>query len=121
MPSQSLTNVTLASVRFLDSIPRKFRGRETSAVRPRDGAATAQFHFLERPAMLLSQVSALEAHYGLKSDIALSPKSAMNRHRRFKSHRRDTKEKAARRQLLNSNQVIMDQAAINAGFDFRRS
>jgi hypothetical protein len=30
------------------------------------------------------------------------------------------KEKAARRRLLNSNLMIADQAAINAGFDFRR-
>ena len=30
------------------------------------------------------------------------------------------KEKAARRRLLNSNPVISDQAAIKAGFDFRR-
>jgi hypothetical protein len=29
-------------------------------------------------------------------------------------------EKAARRRLLNSNLMIEDQAAINAGFDFRR-
>jgi hypothetical protein len=30
------------------------------------------------------------------------------------------KEKAARRRLFNSNPMIVDQAAINAGFDFRR-
>jgi hypothetical protein len=30
------------------------------------------------------------------------------------------KEKAARRRLLNSNLMIVDHAAINAGFDFRR-
>jgi hypothetical protein len=30
------------------------------------------------------------------------------------------KEKAARRRLLNSNLMIVDQAVINAGFDFRR-
>jgi hypothetical protein len=30
------------------------------------------------------------------------------------------KEKAARRRPLNSNLLIADQAAINAGFDFRR-
>jgi hypothetical protein len=30
------------------------------------------------------------------------------------------KEKAARRRLPNSNLMIADQAAINAGFDFRR-
>jgi hypothetical protein len=30
------------------------------------------------------------------------------------------KEKAARRRLLNSNLMIVDQAAINAGFDLRR-
>ena len=30
------------------------------------------------------------------------------------------KQKAARRRLLNSNPMIVDQATINAGFDFRR-
>jgi hypothetical protein len=30
------------------------------------------------------------------------------------------KEKGARRRLLNLNRMIVDQAAINAGFDFRR-
>jgi hypothetical protein len=30
------------------------------------------------------------------------------------------KEKAARRRLFNSNLMISDQAAINAGFDLRR-
>jgi hypothetical protein len=29
-------------------------------------------------------------------------------------------EKAARRRLINSNLMIVDQAAINVGFDFRR-
>jgi hypothetical protein len=54
-----------------DSIPRKFRGRETSAVRPRDGAATVQFHFFERPDVHLADVR-FEAHYGLKRAIAKS-------------------------------------------------
>jgi hypothetical protein len=31
-----------------------------------------------------------------------------------------SKMKAARRRLLNSNPMLVDQAAINAGFDFRR-
>jgi hypothetical protein len=31
------------------------------------------------------------------------------------------KEKAAQRRLFNLNLMIVDQAAINAGFDFRRS
>jgi hypothetical protein len=29
-------------------------------------------------------------------------------------------QKAARRRLLNSNSLVVDHAAINAGFDFRR-
>jgi hypothetical protein len=33
---------------------------------------------------------------------------------------RVAKERAARRRLFNSNLMIVDQAAINAGFDFRR-
>jgi hypothetical protein len=32
----------------------------------------------------------------------------------------EPKKKAARRATLNSNLMIVDQAAINAGFDFRR-
>jgi hypothetical protein len=31
-----------------------------------------------------------------------------------------SKMKAARRRLLSSNPMLVDQAAINAGFDFRR-
>ena len=41
----------------------------------------------------------------------------MNGSRYFKQR---PKEKAARRRLLNSNLMIVDQTAINAGFDFRR-
>jgi hypothetical protein len=37
-----------------------------------------------------------------------------------RSNKQAVKEKAARRRLLNSNLIIVDQAAINAGFDFRR-
>ena len=33
---------------------------------------------------------------------------------------RAARQKAARRRLLNSNLMIVDQTAINAGFDFRR-
>jgi hypothetical protein len=43
-------------------------------------------------------------------------KGANKRHRT----RTSPKQKAARRRLLNSNLMIDDQAAINAGFDLRR-
>ena len=82
--------------------------------------------------MLLSPMSALQRITGrammdyagrvaqadslLKSDIELSPKSAMKRHCRRRSRKGKSRPKAA----LNSNRVIMDHVAINAGFDFRR-
>ena len=55
-------------------------------------------------------------HCGLNSDIAACPKSAKTGSGEYKSR----KEKAARRRLLNSNPIIVDQAAINASFAFRR-
>jgi hypothetical protein len=56
------------------------------------------------------------AHYGLKSDIAGGPKSARLEHAGSKLQQK----KAARRAALNSNPMVVDQAAINTGFDFRR-
>jgi hypothetical protein len=53
---------------------------------------------------------------GLKSDIAPCPKSAMNRHDGDRPHKRKSRPAAA----LNSNLMLVDQAAISAGFDFRR-
>jgi hypothetical protein len=55
------------------------------------------------------------AHSGLKSEIAQGPKSAKlgNGEMYF------AQGKATRRRLLNSN-LMIDHAAINAGFDFRR-
>jgi hypothetical protein len=36
------------------------------------------------------------------------------------AHRRSSKKKSRPKAALNSNQMIVDQAASNAGFDFRR-
>jgi hypothetical protein len=51
----------------------------------------------------------------LNADNAGCPKSARNGSGGFLLR----KEKAARRRLFNSNLMIVDQAAINAGPDFR--
>ena len=51
-----------------------------------------------------------------QADIAACPKSAMNGSGRCKSR----KEKDARRRLFQFKTDDVDQAAINAGFDFRR-
>jgi hypothetical protein len=66
---------------------------------------------LERPADVR-----FGADNGLMSGMAPCPKSAKTGSGGYKT----CKEKAARRRLFNSNLMIVDQTAINAGFEFRR-
>ena len=56
------------------------------------------------------------AHSGPKPDITGLPKSARLGHAGSKLQQK----KAAPRAALNSNPMVVDEAAINTGFDFRR-
>jgi hypothetical protein len=55
--------------------PIKIRTRAFRAARRGYRVATVQFHFLEQDGVALDRAR-FEAHYGLKSDVALGPKSA---------------------------------------------
>src|SRR5258708_1289313 len=53
---------------------------------------------------------------GRRQDTSAGPFRANMRHRGYKL----SQEKAARRRLFNSTLMIVDQAGINSGFDFRQ-